>query len=314
VRAALALLLVLAGLTVAGCGLGAGEGGGSGASLTVSRDFGARQLGRVRRDDVPGGETVMRLLQRSFDVDTRYGGHFVQGIAGLDGGRERGRPVDWFYYVNGIEAEEGAAARKLASGDRVWWDRHDWGAAMRVPAVVGSFPEPFLSGSEGKRLPVRIDCARDADEACDEVAERLRRAGVSKVSRAAFGGGAGRDVLRILVGTWRDIRGDNATARIEAGPGVSGVFAKPDSAGQTIELLDGAGARQRELGPGSGLIAATRFEDQQPTWVVTGTDAAGLASAAAALEEGVLSRNFALAIDGGRGVPVPVRELGAGQP
>ena len=33
---------------------------------------------------------------------------------------------------------------------------------MRVPAVVGSFPEPFLHGSEGKRFPVRLDCAPDA--------------------------------------------------------------------------------------------------------------------------------------------------------
>jgi hypothetical protein len=102
----------------------------------------------------------MRVLTRNFDVKTRYGGGFVQQIGGIAGGREGGRRVDWFYYVNGIEASTGANERRVTAGDRIWWDRHDWGAAMRIPAVVGSFPEPFLSGQNGKRLPVRLDCAR----------------------------------------------------------------------------------------------------------------------------------------------------------
>ena len=88
----------------------------------------------------------MRLLQRTFDVTTRFGGNFVQEIDGVSGGREAGRRVDWFYYVNGIESSMGAGERKLYPGDRVWWDHHDWETAMRVPAVVGAFPEPFRSG------------------------------------------------------------------------------------------------------------------------------------------------------------------------
>ena len=119
----------------------------------------------------------MRLLQRKFEVETRYGGGFVQEIDGVGGGRRSGRPVDWFFYVNGIEASTGAAARRLAPGDRVWWDHHDWGAAMRVPAVVGSFPAPFVSSSKGKRVPVRIDCGAGAQRACREVQKRLTDAG-----------------------------------------------------------------------------------------------------------------------------------------
>ena len=55
----------------------------------------------------------MRLLQRKYDVKTRYGGGFVQEIDGVAGGREDGRRVDWFYYVNGIEATVGAAERRV---------------------------------------------------------------------------------------------------------------------------------------------------------------------------------------------------------
>ena len=115
----------------------------------------------------------MRLLQRNAKVATRFGGGFVQSIDGLAGGRSAGRQLDWFYYVNGVEASRGAAATRLRGGDRVWWDRHDWSAAMRVPAVVGSFPEPFVHGIDGKRLPVRVECAAPGSAPCRQVSQRL---------------------------------------------------------------------------------------------------------------------------------------------
>jgi hypothetical protein len=248
---------------------------------------------------------VMRLLQRRFDVQTRYGGGFVQQIEGVGGGRRSGRPVDWFYYVNGIEAEEGAATRRLKPGDRVWWDHHDWGAAMRIPAVVGSFPEPFASGTKGKKLPFRIDCASDSRRACEEVRERLDLAGVEGGGTSVIGQQAGPSVARIIVGRWADVRRDPAAQRIEGGPQVSGVFARFERGGSRLALIEPRGNVTRTLGAGAGLIAATRFEDQQPTWVVTGTDAVGVAAAAAALDEERLEDHFALAIENGRGVPLP---------
>src|SRR3712207_9028518 len=107
----------------------------------------------------------MRLLQRNTRVKTRFGGGYVQAIEGLGGGRERGRPVDWFYYVNGVHAPKGAGATKVRPGDRIWWDRRDWGVTNRVPAVVGSFPEPFVHGIDGERLSTRIECDRSVDDA-----------------------------------------------------------------------------------------------------------------------------------------------------
>ena len=61
----------------------------------------------------------------------------------------------------------------------------------------------------------------------------------------------------------------------------------------------------RALGPGGGLLAATRIEAQQPTWIVTGVDEAGVAAAAAALSEAELQDRFALAVEQGRTVPLP---------
>ena len=84
-----------------------------------------------------------------------------------------GDPLDWFYYVNGIEASKGAAATNVHSGDHVWWDLHDWSQTDDVPAVVGSFPEPFLNGVEANDCPCAWN-VRSAKHPCRAVIARLR--------------------------------------------------------------------------------------------------------------------------------------------
>lgn len=306
---AAAAVAALAAASVAGCGLGPGRGTG-GVDLNVTRDFGQARVGAARAARAPGSETVMRFLQRSFSVQTRYGGGFVQAIDGLAGGVQGGRRIDWFYYVNGIEADRGAAAFQLHRGDRVWWDRHDWTATPRVPAVVGSFPEPFVHGTEGRRLPVRLQCAPDASGACDAVASKLVRLGVV-VGRASLGTQPEANTLRVLVGPWREVRDDPAARRLEGGPAASGVYVRFAAGGSRLVLLDAAGVARRRLGPrsGAGLIAATRLSDQPPTWLVTGLDAGGVGAAAGAFDESTLRDRFALATAAGGVLSLP---LGAG--
>jgi hypothetical protein len=298
-----ALVTALLGvvLATAGCGVGAGSKPG-GTKLTITQDFGAKPVRSLDRPAVGGSETVMRLLARNAKVTTRYGGGFVQSIDGLAG--SGARQLDWFYYVNGVEAPKGAAATRLHAGDHVWWDRHDWSAAMRVPAVVGAFPEPFVHGIGGKRLPVRVECSDPAGEPCAQVAERL----ASYKIPAARGGlrtAHIEETLRVLVGPWAALRDDDAIDDLERGPAASGVYARPSADGRTIALLDAAGHRVRTLGPGTGLVAATRRDDDPPTWVVTGTDAAGASSAARAFEEGTLEDRFALAVSHDLPIPLP---------
>jgi hypothetical protein len=291
-------------LGAAGCGFGAGSGT-EGVKLTVTRDFGRHQVGSVSARRTAGSETVMRFLERNFHVQTRYGGGFVQAINGLAGGLAGGRRIDWFYYVNGLEAGQGAAATVVRRGDRVWWDRHDWGAAMRVPAVVGSFPEPFRSGVGGKRLPVRLECAGSAGAACQVVAERLRAVGVP-AARAAPGAPVGGKSLRVLVGAWSVLRGDPVTRELDAGPVRSGVYARFDGGGTRLVVLDARGAPASAFAHNAGLVAATRYADQEPTWLVTGVDQGGVLAAARALDEPSLHNRFALAVVPGNLVGAPV--------
>ncbi len=298
-------------LGVAGCGVGGGEDGPEGVTLRVTEDFGAERVARSSEPRIPSGDTVISLLERKLDVGTRYGGTFVQELEGRAGGRVDGRPVDWFYYVNGVEAEVGGAEFKLSKGDQVWWDLHDWGTSMRIPAVVGSFPEPFLSGYRGKRIPVRIECAEPEGRECDEVAERLQRAGVDRTSRSALSQRDAGGVLRVLVGRWSDLRLDPTAQRIERGPAESGVYARFEKSGRRLDVLDARGRTARTLRAGAGLVAATRQGESQPVWVVTGTDDVGLAAAAAALEGTILTERFALAIENGQALPAPTTALGS---
>jgi hypothetical protein len=185
---------------------------------------------------------------------------------------------------------------------------------MRVPAVVGSFPEPFVHGTEGKRFPVRIDCAQDAAETCRRVADELDHAGISP-STTALGAPAGKEVLRLVVGRWGDARRDAAARLLEDGPSKSGVFARVVATGgkYALDLLDGFGRSARRLVNGAGLVAATRFEEQQPTWVVTGVDQQGLEHAAGLLEERLLRDRYAVASSGNELLALPLSQKATGR-
>jgi hypothetical protein len=311
-RALLAILLALPALIATSCSINAGSEKGP-AHLVVTRDFGGRApLVSRTEDPIESGETVMRMLMRFSDVKTRYGGRFVNAVNGIESKSAGGRRFDWFYYVNGIEADVGAAERTLQGSDRVWWDYHDWSAVMRIPAVVGSFPEPFIHGTEGKRFPVRIDCGQDDADACDEAASRLDDAGIAP-STSSIGAAAGQEVLRIVIGTWDEVRADAAARQVEEGPDESGVFARFDPAGAPeryeLDLLDSHGGTARTLRAGAALVAATRFEDQAPTWVVAGTDSAGVDRAVALLSERILRGRFAVASDGRSPIGLPVQPV-----
>ncbi len=301
---------VLGAVVLAGCGLGAGPAP-TAINLTVTRDFGARTVRSWSAPQVRGQETVMSLLMRNATVTTRYSGGFVQSVDGLSGGSTGGQPLDWFYYVNGIEAPQGAAATNVHPGDHIWWDLHNWSQTDDVPAVVGSFPEPFLNGIAGKRLPVRVECAALSSNPCRTVGSRLDKLGVP-AALASISPGDEPETLRVLVGPWNAVSGDPAAHQIESGPRASGVYARFSASGSTLTLLNEQGAVARTLTSGAGLIAATRYAEEAPLWVITGTDAAGVELAAHAFDQAALANRFALALaPGGGALPAPAPSTSA---
>jgi hypothetical protein len=104
------------------------------------------------------------------------------------------------------------------------------------------------------------------------------------------------------------LRGEIVAALIDHGPAASGVYARFAGPGQqSLELLDPRGGVVRTLGAGAGLIAATAQGSAEPTWLITGTDSAGVTAAAGALTASRLHDRFALAVQGSASFPLPLR-------
>ncbi len=285
-------------LATAGCGLGAGSTSAGTATLTVTRDYGEQTVADATEDDPSESDTVLRMLDRTTDITTRYGGGFVQSIDGLAGATDGTRRSDWFFYVNGIESPVGSTQVRVHGGDRIWWDYRDWTDAMRVPAVVGSYPQPFAASGSA-----RVGCAGPPGP-CETVANELRDQGVEATVRP--GPGHSGSEPRVLVGPWDRIGDDPAAAQVEAGPASSGVFASFDRADR-LHPLDVQGRALDSLGADAGLVAAVRLGDDAPTWLVTGTGAQGVRAAAALVDEDSLRDRYAIAVSGNRQTPLPVQ-------
>lgn len=307
-----AVALVIA-VATAGCGLGPGGPSDGEATLSVTRDYGAEPLLKASESDPPQSETVIRFLDREAEITTRFGGGFVQSIDGVEGELADGRSLDWFFFVNGIESSRGAAEVDVRGGDRVWWDYRDWSDALRTPAVVGSWPEPFAQAAAGdERLPVRVECSgRRAP--CEWVAEQLDEEGVeASVGSAPAAAVDGPPALRLLVGSWSAIRADPVAAQLDDGPEASGVFARFERSGSGYRLLT-LDERARTVfadGSGAGLVAGLRRGDDPPVWLVTGTDAAGVREAATTLDAWKLANVYALYASAEVDLPLPTEGPG----
>jgi hypothetical protein len=166
-------LLALAALAALAVGCG-GEAGGAErgeATLWITRDGGETVL--LERE-IGAGTTVLQALREHAEVETGHGGRFVRAIDGL--AASAGEGSDWFYYVNGLLADRGAAEYRVRPGDVVWWDHRAWvEEPEEVRVVVGAFPEPFLHGHAGRIRPAAVTYELpEQKDAARRLAELLR--------------------------------------------------------------------------------------------------------------------------------------------
>ena len=245
----------------------------------------------------------MRLLRSDFDVDTRYGGRFVQSIDGLEGAGAGGEH-DWFYCVNGVEADVGrrrvrALARRpravglprLGSDDARAGDRRRLPGAVRARARgqaacrCGSSARAAVGGLQRRAL------------------DRLEEVGALALGCVARGARDTETITRLVVARWPQARIVRGASGLEQGPETSGVFARFGSDGRSLDLLDERGEVARTVRPGDGvgIVLAMRPLEEELVWLVTGLDDEGVAAAVRALDEDKLRDAFAVAVDGDRG-------------
>jgi hypothetical protein len=245
------------------------------AIVAVTDDFGVRAVAAGR---VAPGESAMTALRTVAAVATADGGRFVSGVDGLSGNRST---RDWFFFVNGIQSDVGATDVTLHPGDRMWWDRRPYSPshAMNVPAVVGSYPEPFVHGWGG-RPPAHVQVSGSPT-----LARALRAAG-APVSSAP-------SPWRVLVGPAQTLARDPSYRRARSG-------ALVEVAGRRVLVDDG-----RRLAPRAGATAGVWAAAEASagdgfTLVIAGVDATSAQRAADALarDPALLSGSYAVALDG----------------
>jgi hypothetical protein len=250
-------------------------------SVTVTREFGGHRIDGAR---AAPGQSALDALRRTARVSTSYGGRFVEAIDGLRGDRSAG--WDWLYFINGVEADRGAADYRLRPGDREWWDYRYWNDLIHVPIAVGAWPEPFVHGFDGHR-PQAVDVAGLPCSA--DVAGALRAAGVH-LTRAA-------SPFTVRVETFAQAasalspdlwRGRGLTVYLDEGRVM--VYRSPDGPRPEPEAHAVIAAYQ----PGAATGRSAEL-------IVAG-DVPGAACAAArtlAERPGAVARTYAVALDGG---------------
>ena len=231
--------LLLAALALAGCGGGARSSGH--ATLWITHDRGSSLVLEAR---VPAGETLLRALRSKADVDTRYGGRFVQSIDGVAGSLSRRH--DWFWFVNGLAGDTSAAEYRLHDGDVAWWDYRDWsGDADMLEVVAGAFPEPFLHGYDGKTRAAAVRYAVGAAAAPRRVAAGAARRDVAPVGTAVA---ANANLFELATGA------PHLTAALRSpGAGPSGAvrFSFAGLSTRCLRATSSGGSRAREPRPGN---------------------------------------------------------------
>ncbi len=295
---------------LAGCGLGAGDLRGE-VELTVTRDFGVNKVAEYKRVPVKDGDTVLRAMERRLDVETAYGGGFINSIEGLESdytgsGRTR---RDWFFYINGVESSSGVKEVKVDAGDAIWWDYRDWSTVQRISAVVGAYPHPFTDVGSGEDSAVHLDCAPGSGRSCSDVERRLDRLGLT-YEKSQLGDRQDKKGVRIVVGTWDQIEDDLDARRLSQPPRSSGVFARFTRAGKNglLALYKEDGDVAAHARNGAGLVAAMKSSGDLPTWIITGTDSRGLKRAVNLLSVKSLRNRFAVAVTGKGTVALPMVE------
>jgi len=260
--------------------------------LVVSRDFGARILKDVLAP-VGKDETVLRLLADHCDVDTAYGGGFVNGIDGLRstfGGASSDDAADWFYWVDGRMGGSGAGDTRLMGGETIWWDYHRWAGAMFIPASLHAFPAPFLGSplalaDNGSARPLAAWAEQNGLQLGVQQRLTQRPAGRALVV-ATIGEASATTWLRAIVD-----RGSKA-----------GVFVSV--AAGALRALTQAGALGPQLEAAAFAVPGTD-DPAEISLVLIARDQSALADLLRGLTPQAASAHVALGLRGERVVPLP---------
>lgn len=249
--------------------------------LMVSRDFGTESI-FDKKILFQKNDTVMDLIKRNLEVSTGYDGGFINSINGLKtyNGGISGQRMDWFYYVNGICSNLGAADYEVQAGDVVWWDYHPWSMGPANSSVIGLYPEPFQNGYRGKSGPVAIMYADKYQSSAEKLKKALTTVG-SEVKVLALNEEelSDRKGPVILIAEWNSVNDIKYLAGLNKASYKNGTSVHFSEEG--IEVLDYQGKAARTEKGSIAVITSTGegLGDPNPLWLIVGSDETSIGQA-----------------------------------
>lgn len=285
--ALISAVLALAVLTGCATELTAGSKEEITTRIVVTQDFGREPM-LDETIEVPSGTSAMQAIKEVAAVETAYGGGFVKAIDGTRSEFEGGTKYDWLFYINGISSNKGAGGYTLHNGDVQHWDLHDWSFRTFIPAIVGSFPEPFLNGFGGQKRQTVVLYSDPYAEDAEALRDKLTSLGVKDVSDCNASTLSEHDKQNsnlILVGTMED----ELVSELNVVWDRLGFFLHFEDSATVSYAANGEPAAV--YGAGCGLVQATQNPwnpkgtgaCENVVWMVSGTDAAGVKGAVDAL-------------------------------
>ncbi len=224
-------------------------------------------------------QSVMQALKETCEVRSTCGGAFITSINKL-GPLKANEKKNWFYYVNGIMAHVGAKEYYPEPGDIIWWDFHRWDEGAYISAVIGAYPQPFLSGYGGEAKKTLILHTASLKHKAGAFKKSIEEQGVKGIELKPYDNIdiKKQNSMLIVIGSWQDLSRHKAIWDIYRNYRKAGLFIKFEK--DKLQIMDINGKTQKELEKAAAIVGTKRgFGSDSVIWFIIGTDDDGVEAA-----------------------------------
>ncbi len=211
------LCLLLVFFTLTACQNSSEQVSSEGVRFIITKSFGYEV---IKDEVVPFNENyaVLDYLEAISEVETAYGGGFVNGIDGLKSGFTDSKDKvkkDWFFYANGIFSHMGALDYYPLAGDVIQWDYHEWENSSNSNAVLTGWPSVFISGYDGLKAETSIVYTETYKDAAEGLRKALKETGVdASITAHSLEMDLGEGGHTILLADYLTLLEDTLTSKI----------------------------------------------------------------------------------------------------
>jgi len=278
--------------------------------LVVTLNYGEQVLGDDKYK-LLSQCSVLDFCSSYLEIETAYGGGFINSINGIRSGytEKMGfnkKKQDWFLYINGVLAATGANDYEINKGDVIWWDYHEWGSNIFVPAMIGAYPSPFQENADIFYSSSCSEYAADLEniiqgDALINTSINIIDKNIIEYSKPA-----------LVIGLWSELQENSQIKDLMDNYFKIGMFCFCDNEGMHA-LKSNMADTEQIFTTGSGCIVATgnTIGDPNPLWFIIGYDETGLQLAIKQLEKGIPANcAWGLIVDPEGIYPLPARDEG----